>query len=465
MIHRKRHSGKLWLVVSAADLAVYNILLILFCIIRPALTDGGIAETLPLFLSLNLAYIPVAYFFTPVKILTDRVIHTDRVITIVIKAATLDALCFSALLYFQGILTSIPPSDFLIFYLVSVFSLTICWVILRMSLKSYRRRGYNYERVVIIGTNSTSRLLARNMATDEASGYRILGNFDIAPREGFDGKYLGTIDDIEKYVKTHPVDQIFFALPGEKPEHITKVMKIADDNFIQFFYVPRISRLIDRQYAFTSIGTSPVLQLHPSPLSDFFNRAIKRSFDIFVSSVALALSPVIIIPVAIAIRLSSPGPIFFKQERTGYNGKTFTLYKFRTMRVNSQSDTLQASADDPRKTKTGSFLRRTSIDELPQFYNVLRGDMSIVGPRPHMTAQSRIYTELIDQYMVRHLIRPGITGWAQVNGFRGETRELWQMKGRVEHDVWYIGHWSAMLDINILIRTIINALRGEPNAV
>ena len=194
------------------------------------------------------------------------------------------------------------------------------------------------------------------------------------------------------------------------------------------------------------------------------NRLVKRSFDLLVSTIVLILSPLVIIPVAIGIKLSSKGPIFFVQKRTGYRGQAFNCYKFRTMRPNDDSDTLQATKGDPRVTRFGNFLRRTSIDELPQFYNVWRGEMSIVGPRPHMVAQTEMYSELIDKYMLRHTIKPGITGWAQVRGYRGQTEELWQMEKRVEFDVWYAENWTFFLDLKIIFRTIWNAIIGEDNA-
>ncbi|MBO4954771.1 MAG: exopolysaccharide biosynthesis polyprenyl glycosylphosphotransferase [Muribaculaceae bacterium] len=200
------------------------------------------------------------------------------------------------------------------------------------------------------------------------------------------------------------------------------------------------------------------------PLSRFRNRLAKRAFDVAVSSMALLFFPLVLIPVGIAIKMSSPGPIFFRQLRTGYRGRAFKCFKFRTMRVNAQADTAQATKHDPRKTRLGDFLRHSSIDELPQFINVLIGDMSVVGPRPHMLAHTEQYGQLIDKYMVRHYIKPGITGWAQINGFRGQTEELWQMERRVEHDVWYIENWSTWLDIKIMFRTVFNAARGEKNA-
>ncbi len=191
---------------------------------------------------------------------------------------------------------------------------------------------------------------------------------------------------------------------------------------------------------------------------------MKRGFDLVFSSMFLIVSPIIFLPIIIAVKLSSPGPILFKQKRTGYLGREFYCYKFRTMRVNDSSDSKQASRHDSRITKVGKFLRHTSMDELPQFINVWLGDMSVVGPRPHMIKHTAYYTELIDKYMVRHFIKPGITGWAQITGYRGETNELWQMEKRVECDVWYIEHWNFFLDLKIILLTVINAIRGEENA-
>ena len=174
--------------------------------------------------------------------------------------------------------------------------------------------------------------------------------------------------------------------------------------------------------------------------------------------------PVIYLIVGTIIKLTSPGPIFFKQMRTGLNGREFKCYKFRSMRVNDEADKKQATADDPRKTKFGNFLRRSNIDELPQFINVLKGDMSLVGPRPHMLKHTEEYSHLINKYMVRHFVKPGITGWAQVTGFRGETKELWQMEGRVQRDIWYIEHWTFILDLYIMYKTVYNVIRGDKEA-
>ena len=214
------------------------------------------------------------------------------------------------------------------------------------------------------------------------------------------------------------------------------------------------------------LGSVPVLSIRQDQLSNSLTgRIIKRTIDLIVSTLFLVTCFWwILLIVALLGKIFQPGPVFFCQRRSGLGGKEFLCIKFRSMKVNSESDELQATPDDPRKTKFGDFLRRTSIDELPQFINVFLGDMSIVGPRPHMVKHTKEYSELIDKYMVRHWVRPGITGWAQVTGSRGETKELWQMEERIRKDIWYIENWSPFLDIQIIFLTIINTFKGDQNA-
>lgn len=229
--------------------------------------------------------------------------------------------------------------------------------------------------------------------------------------------------------------------------------------------MPNIRNYVHRRMYFDMFGNIPILSIRKEPLAQVENRMLKRTFDILFSLLFLCtVFPFIYLIIGAAIKLSSPGPIFFKQKRSGENGKEFWCYKFRSMRVNVDSDKVQATIDDPRKTKIGDFMRRTSIDELPQFINVLLGQMSVVGPRPHMLKHTEEYSRLIDKYMVRHLVKPGITGWAQVTGYRGETKELWQMEGRVERDVWYLEHWTFLLDIYIIYKTVKNAVQGDKEA-
>ncbi|MDE7407873.1 MAG: undecaprenyl-phosphate glucose phosphotransferase, partial [Muribaculaceae bacterium] len=380
-----------------------------------------------------------------------------------LQAVGIHALFFVSLLSFLGA-DDIPTVNMFEFYGMMIVMLPLSWSISRIWLKQYRNHGYNFSRVVIVGTNPTAKRLGEALASDAGYGFRIMGFCDTARITGFKGKYIGTIDELDAYVKREHVDEIYYTLSGEKEEVLRKVMQIAEYNVVKFYYVPRISQYVGRKFVLTNIGEVPVLALRHTPLSNVINRMLKRCFDFVFSSVVLLLSPIVFIPVAIAVKMSSPGPVFFKQMRTGYRGRTFSCWKFRTMRVNAGSDTLQATEHDPRKTKVGDFLRRTSIDELPQFINVWLGQMSVVGPRPHMLKHTEDYNKLVSRYMVRHEVKPGITGWAQVLGLRGQTDELWKMEKRVQADVWYIENWSFMLDLKIIVKTIINGFKGDENA-
>jgi putative colanic acid biosynthesis UDP-glucose lipid carrier transferase len=223
---------------------------------------------------------------------------------------------------------------------------------------------------------------------------------------------------------------------------------------VRFYYVPISAESLGVNLKREQMDDLEVYTTYENPLQNSVNRAEKRAFDLLL--VLLFLIPALLIfPfVWILIKIQSPGPIFFKQKRTGLDGKDFYLYKFRSMHVNKDADKVQATKDDPRKFPFGNFMRKTNIDEVPQIFNVLKGDMSVVGPRPHMLAHTAQYSQLIDKYMVRHFVKPGMTGWAQVMGFRGETKELWEMEERVKRDIWYMEHWSIWLDIRIVWMTL-----------
>lgn len=226
-----------------------------------------------------------------------------------------------------------------------------------------------------------------------------------------------------------------------------------NNHILRFYYTPSNDH-IGIHFKPMMIGSEELFTTFRLPLSMQTKRFIKRMFDIVFSICVLIPLGIFIPIIAYIIKRQSPGPIFFKQARTGMDGRTFMCYKFRSMHVNKEADNLQATKDDPRKFPFGNFIRKCNIDELPQFWNVLKNDMSIVGPRPHMLKHTEIYSGLLDKYMVRHFVKPGITGWAQVSGYRGETKELWQMEGRVKCDIWYIEHWTVWLDIRIILLTI-----------
>ena len=397
---------------------------------------------------MNVSYMAVSYFFSDIHY--RRVVFVDRVALQVIKAVSLHAVVFLSLTYFLSN-DHFDWESFGKFFGFFCIGLGSWCIISRKLLKRYRSLGKNYKQIVVIGAGPVGQKLIGVLEGDQGYGYRIVGVFDDNKNLSKTEFYKGTLDKVEQFVHDNPIDEMYCCIPDTDNEEVAKLLSIAERNAVDFYYVPQFGRHITRQFELFSVDNVPVLQARPNPLSLPVNAAMKRLFDFVVSSIMLVLSPLVLIPVGIAIKMSSPGPLFFKQRRTGLRGKAFTCYKFRTMRVNNQSDTVQATKDDPRKTKVGDFLRKTSIDELPQFFNVWRGEMSIVGPRPHMEQQTHAYSELIDKYMLRHVIKPGVTGWAQVNGFRGPTDELWKMEKRVEYDVWYTENWNFFLDLKIIV--------------
>ncbi len=320
--------------------------------------------------------------------------------------------------------------------------------------------------VLFIGNDPAVAGMYRRLAANPSSGYTVRGYYadnditDTPPglqRIGdmaqLDEVMARTADNVIRGGH-HRVDIAVCCLPAEDSETVRKIMDYCDRNVIRCYWLPcgdgeQPFRLVPCRFLDTAVYTA-----RPEPLSRASNRRLKRAFDIAMSSVVCLCTMPLLPLVALLVKIQSPGPIFFRQDRTGQDGRTFRCLKFRSLHVNRDADRVQTTKDDPRKFPFGSFMRRTNIDELPQFLNVLRGDMSIVGPRPHMLYHTEMYGQLIDKYMVRHFLKPGITGWAQVTGFRGETPELWQMEGRIRRDIWYIEHWSLWLDVKIVLMTV-----------
>lgn len=439
------------------DFIVLNLSYLIVCLFS---NQGDMFVSKLVWLMMNVSYLLVSYFFSDIHY--RRIVYADRVVMQMIKAVALHAVVFLSLTYFLRS-DHFEWNNFGKFYGIFFIGLGSWWLISRKVLKRYRSLGKNYKQIIVIGAGTVGQKLISVLKGDQGYGYRIVGVFD-SNKFSNSEFYKGNLDKVEDFVHENPIDEMYCCVPDTDNEEVAKLLSIAERNAVDFFYVPQFGRHITRQFELYSVDNVPVLQARPNPLSLPLNAAVKRLFDFVVSSIVLILSPIVLIPVAIAIKMSSPGPLFFKQKRTGLRGESFTCYKFRTMRVNNQSDTLQATKDDPRKTKVGDFLRKTSIDELPQFFNVWRGEMSIVGPRPHMEQHTQTYSELIDKYMLRHVIKPGVTGWAQVNGYRGLTDELWKMEKRVEYDVWYTENWNFFLDLKIIVLTVVNAIRGEKNA-
>lgn len=347
----------------------------------------------------------------------------------------------------------------IVFAIVEFITILMAREIELFLLKKLRRMGRNTRTVLFIGNDPAIVSLYKTFIANQSTGYRIKGYYSNAPipnqPEGLN--YLGNINDLNvRMADTSSsilTEEVFCCMSHSYSEEILKIMKYCDKNVIRFYYVPRQFGNVRLNLKPEIIGDMQMFTNYVEPLTSPINKLIKRTFDIVISSViCLCMLPFIPI-IALIIKYQSPGPIFFKQKRTGLNGSTFNCLKFRSMKTNGHADTVQATKDDPRKFPFGNFMRKTNIDEFPQFFNVLKGDMSIVGPRPHMLHHTEIYSKLIDQYMVRHFSKPGITGWAQVTGFRGETKELWQMEERIHRDIWYIENWTFWLDIKIMLLT------------
>ena len=356
-----------------------------------------------------------------------------------------------------------------IFYIVLIIVIISYRLTFRSILELYRKSGENVRKVVLVGSHENMQELYHAMTDDPTSGYRVLGYFEDSPSDRYpqDVPYLGQPNEVSVFLEKHAgeINQLYCSLPSVRSAEIVPIINYCENHLVRFFSVPNVRNYLKRRMHFELLGNVPVLSIRCEPLESLENRIIKRAFDVVCSGLFLiTVFPFVYIFFGIAIKLSSPGPVFFKQKRSGEDGREFWCYKFRSMKVNAQCDTLQATENDPRKTRIGEIMRKTSVDELPQFINVLKGDMSIVGPRPHMLKHTEEYSNLINKFMVRHFVKPGITGWAQVTGFRGETKELWQMEGRVQRDIWYIEHWTFLLDLYIMYKTVYNAIHGEKEA-
>jgi len=323
----------------------------------------------------------------------------------------------------------------------------------------------NTRTAVIAGCNDIGTRLAENFGSNKFIGVRFVGYFDDRQRDRLDGigdaPLLGSFDQLAEYVKTHHVDHIYLALPMATQPRILKILDNLKDTTTSIFFVPDIFVTDLIQGRVDQVGGMPVVAVCETPFTGA-SGVIKRISDIILSILIMILISPIMLFAAIGVKLSSSGPVIFKQRRYGLDGKEIVVYKFRSMTTcDDGKDVKQATRGDSRITRFGAFIRKTSIDELPQFINVLQGRMSIVGPRPHAVSHNETYRKLIKGYMVRHKVKPGITGWAQVNGYRGETETVEKMEKRIEYDLEYLRNWSLSMDLWIIIKTAATTLKDS----
>lgn len=334
-------------------------------------------------------------------------------------------------------------------------------------IKYKRSKGADFNRVIIVGKDETCIFLRRTIESNPFFGYHFIG---FVTSDSSDEKdVLGSPENLEEIIRNYNIQMIFVSLPlfsEERSEN--KYIKICNKLSVRCRFVPENHNGIKLRGHLESFVDLALVNPVEIPMDDVVARMSKRLFDLFLSSICIIFLFSWSFPIiALLIKLSSKGPVFFVQKRTGINNKPFSLIKFRSMEVNELADIKQASIDDPRTTFVGRLLRRTNIDELPQFFNVFMGNMSVIGPRPHMLKHTEEYSQIIDQFLIRHYVKPGISGWAQVNGLRGETNELWKMEKRVEYDLEYIKNWSFWWDIHIMwctffdLRALDNVKEGK----
>ncbi len=410
---------------------------------------------------MNVSMLFSQYFFR--TIIVRRLVSFEKVVANTFRLVGLQVIAMFVLL--RIVYDSGGMFRFMIIFGITLYLAILLSRLCEMGvLAMLRRQGRNTISVLLVGNDASLVPLYRDLTTDAAVGYKVKGYVANAPmKDAPDGlNYLGDMDSLNKRLDELDADplmrsdvqEIFCSLGHNEGRQVRRIMESCDRKVMRFYYVPRAFNERTMHLKPFTFGSHTLYTNHQEPLRRLGARVAKRLFDIcFSLIVCLFLVPITII-VGLIIKVQSPGPIIFKQARTGIDGKNFYCLKFRSMHINKDSDMKQATKNDPRKFPFGDFMRKTNIDELPQFFNVLMGDMSVVGPRPHMLHHTEVYGKLIDKYMVRHLCKPGITGWAQVTGFRGETQEVWQMEERVKRDIWYIENWSFWLDIKIIFLTV-----------
>jgi putative colanic acid biosysnthesis UDP-glucose lipid carrier transferase len=379
------------------------------------------------------------------------------VLYVAILVITLVGLQFSPIFYWKLIY-------FIIFVFIGLLAYRFCSLKL---LKYIRSKGFNFKTVAIFGRNENSTKLAKLLAKDLTFGYKMQGYYGL-DTYGIKTRfpYLGDVEQLAHNMQFDKLDELYVSMDSVSNDLLQRLIILCDQHMIRLKFIPNFNKITQsKRIDFKFYESIPIINIRSEPLLDQFNQLYKRLFDfVFSTAIILLIFPWLFPILILAIKISSPGSVFFKQLRSGEDNRSFTCYKFRTMSVNNLSDTKQAQKNDSRITKVGAFLRKTNLDEFPQFFNVFLGSMSVVGPRPHMLKHTEQYRNLLSNYLVRHYSKPGITGWAQVCGHRGETKELREMKNRVKFDIYYLENWSFLLDLKIIFLTVKNMITGEEKA-
>ncbi len=395
-----------------------------------------------------------------------RVTQIEKIILNLIKAILLHILLISTMIVmFKA--HHYSREYLLINYSVFIV-LVLFWRILFMRiLKIYRKLGFNYRKVVIIGAGPVGSALLNFFNSDQSYGYHFVGFFDDYPEKCMHKEMvLGDVESSKEFVLKNDISEIYFALPDHAGDKVKDLIEFGEENLVRVKIIPDFMRHIPKKVTIDFYGLIPTILIRKEPLESWRNRLLKRAFDVgFSLGVLLFIFPWLVPLITLLVKIESRGAVFYRQNRSGKEYKKFRIWKFRSMNVaHSDEEFAQVTQGDVKVTNIGRLLRRTNLDELPQFINVLLGDMSVVGPRPHPIKLNEQYRNITKKYMIRHLVKPGITGVAQINGFRGETKEPKLMKKRVQHDVWYIENWSFLLDLKLISLTIVKMIKGDKHA-
>jgi len=355
--------------------------------------------------------------------------------------------------------------EFLLLFLVmNIGLITLYRYILKHSLRFVRQKGFNKQFVLILGAGSVGRRFYENLEQYPDLGFEVVGFLDdhVAEHEApyrHMKPIIGTVDELSTVLDDVIVDEVIIALPLHAHDKYGEIIEICDKAGVKTLIIPDYFDVLPARPYFDHFAGIPLINVRDVPLDEMRNRLLKRTFDVAFSIFVLFVTLPLLLIIALGVKLTSPGPIIFKQERLGRHRRPFMMYKFRTMKVMDQeaSDTEWTVENDPRATRFGALLRKTSLDELPQFFNVLKGDMSVVGPRPERPYYTEKFKEEVPRYMVKHHIRPGITGWAQSNGLRGDT----SIEQRIQHDLFYIENWTFLFDLKIIWKTIFRGLANK----
>ena len=370
-------------------------------------------------------------------------------------------LCYSFSGFYFNNVQSYRIANYILFcfFIITFFKLLVFYF-----LKKYRLVfGGNYRKVVVIGCSEKTSDLIHFFEDNPDYGYRLIKDFNLNTdkKQNLDK----TFHFLKNALNKDSIDEIYCAISDLTEKQLNDFIDFADNNLKILKFIPDDKDYLVQNMKLDYYGVIPILSLREVPLDDRLNQFIKRVFDLIFSTIVIVGVLSWLIPImAVLIKSESKGSVFFKQRRNGLNYKEFSCYKFRSMKINEISDLKQVSKNDPRITKMGTFIRKTSIDELPQFFNVFLGEMSVVGPRPHMISETERFAAKVDKFMVRHFVKPGITGMAQTNGFRGEVEDDKDIIFRVKYDIFYMENWSILLDVKIILQTLINAVKGEEKA-